>query len=46
MGWACGLEKRSDQREWVLATLMLEFAMRNGDAERLRWCPAATTSAP
>ena len=37
MGWACGLEKRSDQREWVLATLMLEFAMRNGDAERLRW---------
>ena len=45
MGWACGLEKRSDQREWVLATLMLEFAMRNGDAERLRWS-AATTSAP
>ena len=35
--WYRGLEKRSDQREWVLATLMLEFAMRNGDAERLRW---------
>ena len=30
--WYRGLEKRSDQREWVLATLMLEFAMRNGDA--------------
>ena len=35
--WYRGLEKRPDQREWVLATLMLEFAMRNGDAERLRW---------
>ena len=35
--WYIGLEKRKDQREWVLATLMLEFAMRNGDAERLRW---------
>ena len=35
--WYRGLEARRDQREWVLATLMLEFAMRNGDAERLRW---------
>ena len=35
--WYLDLEKRKDQREWVLATLMLEFAMRNGDAERLRW---------
>ena len=35
--WYCDLEKRPDRREWVLATLMLEFAMRNGDAERLRW---------
>ena len=35
--WYRGLEARSDQREWILATLMLEFAMRNGDAERLRW---------
>ena len=35
--WYVGLEKRQDQREWVLATLMLEFAMRNGDVERLRW---------
>ena len=35
--WYNGLEKRKDGREWVLATLMLEFAMRNGDAERLRW---------
>ena len=35
--WYRNLEKRKDPREWVLATLMLEFAMRNGDAERLRW---------
>ena len=35
--WYLGLEARKDRREWVLATLMLEFAMRNGDAERLRW---------
>ena len=35
--WYLGLEKRKDQREWVLATLMLEFALRNGDVERLRW---------
>lgn len=35
--WYRKLETRSDQREWVLATLMLEFAMRNGDVERLRW---------
>ena len=35
--WYRGLDARSDRREWILATLMLEFAMRNGDAERLRW---------
>ena len=35
--WYLGLEVRKDRREWVLATLMLEFAMRNGDVERLRW---------
>lgn len=35
--WYMMLEKRPDPREWVLATLMLEFAMRNNDAERLRW---------
>ena len=35
--WYRGLEARSDPREWILATLMLEFAMRNGDVERLRW---------
>ena len=35
--WYRGLEERTDGREWVLATLMLEFAMRNGDVERLRW---------
>lgn len=35
--WYGRLEKRPDSREWVLVTLMLEFAMRNGDVERLRW---------
>ncbi len=35
--WYWNLEKRPDRREWVLATLMLEFAMRNSDVERLRW---------
>lgn len=35
--WYASLETRQDPREWVLATLMLEFAMRNGDAEALRW---------
>ncbi len=35
--WYHSLEKRQDPREWVLATLMLEFAMRNGDVERLCW---------
>ena len=35
--WYVGLEKRRDAREWMLATLMLEFAMRTGDVERLRW---------
>lgn len=35
--WYVSLENRPDAREWVLATLMLEFAMRNGDVERLRW---------
>ena len=35
--WYNGLARRKDGREWVLATLMLEFAMRNGDVERLRW---------
>lgn len=35
--WYASLETRQDAREWVAATLMLEFAMRNGDVERLRW---------
>lgn len=35
--WYMSLERRPDQREWIIATLMLEFAMRNNDAERLRW---------
>lgn len=35
--WYASLVERDDNREWVAATLMLEFAMRNGDVERLRW---------
>lgn len=35
--WYQRLAARDDGREWVCATLMLEFAMRNGDVERLRW---------
>ena len=35
--WYNSLVTRQDSREWVIATLMLEFAMRNGDVERLRW---------
>lgn len=35
--WYNSLADRQDSREWVIATLMLEFAMRNGDVERLRW---------
>lgn len=36
-GWYESLEIREDRREWLAATLMLEFAMRNGDASRLKW---------
>lgn len=35
--WYNSLSERQDSREWVIATLMLEFAMRNGDVERIRW---------
>lgn len=35
--WYKSLATRQDSREWVAATLMLEFAMRNGDVKRLRW---------
>ena len=35
--WYKSLEHREDGREWVVATLMLEFAMRNGDVGTLRW---------
>ena len=35
--WYGKLLLRSDSREWIVATLMMEFAMRNGDVERLRW---------
>lgn len=35
--WYESLAIRADRRDWVAVTLMLEFAMRNGDAGRLRW---------
>ena len=35
--WYEGLSVKADKREWLVATLMLEFAMRNGDVARLRW---------
>ena len=35
--WYEKLIEQQDAREWIVATLMLEFAMRNGDVERLRW---------
>lgn len=36
-GWYDGLSVEADKRKWLAATLMLEFAMRNGDVGRLRW---------
>lgn len=35
--WYDSLLMRNDRREWLVATLMLEFAMRNGDVAALRW---------
>lgn len=35
--WYEGLWFLDDKRYWLAATLMLEFAMRNGDVGRLRW---------
>ena len=35
--WYDSLSLRDDKREWLVATLMLEFGMRNGDVARLRW---------
>ncbi|MBR1871056.1 MAG: hypothetical protein IJ802_04450 [Kiritimatiellae bacterium] len=35
--WYESLAIRSDKREWLAATLMLEFAMRNSDVRRLKW---------
>ena len=35
--WYESLEIKEDRREWLAATLMMEFAMRNGDVTRLRW---------
>ena len=36
--WYANLRKDARcEGKWIAATLMLEFAMRNGDIERLRW---------
>lgn len=35
--WYDALRLREDKRDWLAATLMLEFAMRNSDVKRLRW---------
>ncbi len=35
--WYGILGIRNDPRDWLVATLMLEFAMRNGDIVRLKW---------
>ena len=35
--WYSSLAKSHDTTPWLAATLMLEFAMRNGDATRLTW---------
>ena len=34
--WYDSLWKEQDKRKWLAATLMLQFAMRNGDAERAK----------
>lgn len=36
LAWYAQLEER-DGAMWVAVTMMLEFGMRNGDAERLEW---------
>lgn len=35
--WYDALHLRADKRDWLTATLMLEFAMRNSDIKRLQW---------
>ena len=35
--WYDSLFVKTDKRYWLVATLMLEFGMRNGDVARLRW---------
>ena len=35
--WYSRLDSLPDKMPWIAATLMLEFAMRNGDAQRLTW---------
>ena len=35
--WYDTLRLRTDKRDWLVATLMLEFALRNSDIKRLQW---------
>lgn len=35
--WYVSLYHREDKQGWLAVTMMLEFAMRNGDVSRLRW---------
>ena len=35
--WYDSLMFKEDRRDWIVATLMLEFAMRNGDIGRWKW---------
>lgn len=42
--WYESLEVRDDRRYWLAATLMLEFAMRNGDVSRLIWSQFITST--
>ena len=43
--WYVDLAARADRREWLVATLMLEFGMRNGDVARLKWSDFRTRAA-
>ena len=44
--WYESLEIRADKRDWLVATLMLEFAMRNGDVAKLLWSNFQTVIGP
>ena len=37
LGWYRGLQFKEDRRGRIFSLLMLKYAMRNGDVERLKW---------